>query len=203
VDRKAILIVDDEKNIRVTLARSLESLALPILTAVNGEEAVGKLLEGRVGLVLLDLKMPGTHGLNVLRRIREDWPGIPVIIITAHGTIEAAVEAMKLGAADFVQKPFSPGEVRELAVRVLERETWDETAGTDHRALIEIAKRQIADKELGAAHVTVRRAIEMRGENLEAQRFYRAALHLDPTFKPARANLDRTTSWSASGPIEM
>ncbi|MFO7553840.1 MAG: response regulator [Desulfobacterales bacterium] len=114
-----ILVVDDEKNIRMTLSQSLEPLEIPVQTAVNGEEALQKLQKGPFGLVFLDLKMPGMDGMEVLRQIKEDWPKTRVIIITAHGTIESAVEAMKLGAVDFIQKPFSPKEIRELSTRVL------------------------------------------------------------------------------------
>jgi len=103
-----ILVVDDEKNIRLTLSQSLESLGVEIRTAVNGEEALQKLQEEDFSLILLDLKMPGMGGMEVLRRVRERWSKARVIIITAHGTIESAVEAMKLGAADFIQKTFQP-----------------------------------------------------------------------------------------------
>jgi CheY-like chemotaxis protein len=122
IEKRPILLVDDEKNIRLTLSQSLESLGLPIQTAVNGEEALQKLQETEFGLLLLDLKMPGMDGMEVLHRVRERWPTIPVIIITAHGTIGSAVDAMKLGAVDFIQKPFSPREIRELVTQVLLRE---------------------------------------------------------------------------------
>jgi CheY-like chemotaxis protein len=123
VKRRPILVVDDEKNIRLTLSQSLEPLGLPVQTAVNGEEALQKIEETEFGLLLLDLKMPGMEGMEVLHRVRERWPTIPVIIITAHGTIDSAVDAMKIGAVDFIQKPFSPREIRELATKVLQRES--------------------------------------------------------------------------------
>jgi DNA-binding NtrC family response regulator len=106
--KNMILVVDDEKNIRLTMSQSLEVLEIPVQTAVNGEEALQKLQEGTFALVFLDLKMPGMDGMEVLRRIKSNWPKIRVVIITAHGTIQSAVEAMKLGAVDFLQKPFSP-----------------------------------------------------------------------------------------------
>jgi DNA-binding NtrC family response regulator len=118
--KKPILVVDDEKNIRLTMSQSLEPLDLEVRTAVNGEEALQKLREGPFGLVFLDLKMPGMDGLDVLRQIKDTWPMTRVIIITAHGTIDSAVEAMKYGAVDF-SKPFSPAEIRELATRVRAR----------------------------------------------------------------------------------
>lgn len=103
MEKAPILIVDDEKNIRLTMSQSLEPLEIPVQTAVNGEEALQKLKDGQFGMVFLDLRMPGIDGMEVLRRIKEDWPKIRVVIITAHGTIESAVEAMKLGAVDFIQ----------------------------------------------------------------------------------------------------
>ncbi|MCM2287074.1 MAG: response regulator [Desulfobacula sp.] len=220
MEKKNILIVDDEKNIRLTMSHSLETLGIPIRAAVNGEEALQMLDETPFGLVFLDLKMPGMDGMEVLRRIKHQWPKIRVIIITAHGTIESAVEAMKLGAVDFIQKPFSPGEIRDLATLVLDREGIDEETVADYPSLIELAKRYISDQNFATARETARRAIaadpaqpeaynllgallEMDHHRLEALKFYRAALDIDPTFKPAGANLDRATSWNKFGKIDM
>lgn len=109
---KRILIVDDEKNIRLTLSHALEPLGIETKTAANDEEALAMLERGEFDLMLLDLKMPGMGGMEVLQRVREIRPEIRVIIITAFGTIESAVEAMKLGAVEFLQKPFAPKEIR-------------------------------------------------------------------------------------------
>lgn len=220
MEKKNILIVDDEKNIRLTMSHALEPLGIPIRTAVNGEEALQMLDEIPSGLVFLDLKMPGMDGMEVLRRIKNKWPKIRVIIITAHGTIESAVEAMKLGAVDFIQKPFSPGEIRDLAGLVLDREDIDAETVTDYPSLIELAKRYISDRNFPTARETARRAIaadparpeaynllgallEMDHRRLEALKFYRAALDIDPTYKPAGLNLDRATSWNKFGKIDM
>jgi len=220
MEKKPILVVDDEKNIRLTMSQSLEALEITVQTAVNGEEALQKLRQGQFELVFLDLKMPGMDGMEVLRRIKEEWPKVRVIIITAHGTIESAVEAMKLGAVDFIQKPFSPGEIRELTIRVLGREDLDEESAVDYLSLIELAKRRISDRSFSAARETARRAItadpdqpeaynllgallEINGDLLKAQKFYRAALDIDPTFQPARANLERTASWNKFGKINL
>lgn len=220
MEKKPILVVDDEKNIRLTMAQSLAPLDIPIQTAVNGEEALQKLRKVPFGLVYLDLKMPGKDGMEVLRQIKEDWPKTRVIIITAHGTIETAVEAMKLGAVDFIQKPFSPGEIRELTEQVLEREALDAETAVDYRALIELTKRHISDRGFAAARETARKAIaadpgqpeaynllgalhEIKEDWLDAQKCYRAALEIDPTYKPARANLERTTSRHKFGKIDL
>ena len=215
-----ILVVDDEKNIRMTVAQSLETLEIPVETAVNGEEALQKLRQKTFRLVLLDLRMPGIDGMEVLRRIKDIWPTTRVIIISAHGTIESAVEAMKLGAIDFIQKPFSPGEIRDLATQVLRREELDEASATDYRSLIELAKLHISNREFASARETAQKAIafdpthpeaynlfgallEIKRDLREAQNFYRAALDIDPTFKPAWANLERTASWNKFGPIDL
>ncbi|MBI1928291.1 response regulator [Candidatus Poribacteria bacterium] len=215
---KPILIVDDEKNIRLTLSQSLESLGLETDTAVNGEEALAKLKEKEFGLMLLDLKMPGMDGMEVLRRVRKIRPDIRIIMITAHGTIESAVEAMKLGAVDFIQKPFAPKEIRELVSQVFDRENLDERSVSDYTSYIELAKRCAIDRHFDSAIEHLRKAIslkptspeafnflgallEIQGEPLEAQKHYQAALALDPTYKPARDNLHRTTNWKPEGNI--
>lgn len=220
MENKPILIVDDEKNIRLTMVHSLELLEIPLQTAVNGEEALQMLNNTRFGLVFLDLKLPGMDGMEVLRHIKNHCPGTRVIIITAHGSIESAVEAMKLGAVDFIQKPFSPGEIRELAKLVLKREELDEQSVVGYTSLIELAKRFISDQDFVKARETAQRAIaadpaqpeaynllgallEMDHHRLEAMKFYRAALDIDPTFKPAGVNLDRAASWNKFGKIDI
>ena len=209
---KSVLIIDDEKNILLTLSQSLEALQLETDTALNGEEALAKLKEREFGLILLDLRMPGMDGMEVLRQVREIRPDIGIIMITAYGTIEVAVEAMKLGAVDFIQKPFSPEEIRELVSRVLDREKLDERKAADYGSSIELAKRAIGTRHFGAAVEHVRKAIfldsarpeafnllgalmEIEGDRGEAQKNYRAALSLDPSYAPAIKNLARSTSW--------
>jgi CheY-like chemotaxis protein len=119
---KPILIVDDEKNIRLTLAQALETLGVETDSAEDGNEALAKLKEKDFGLILLDFRMPEVDGMEVLRQVRESKRDIRTIIITAYGTIELAVEAMKLGAVDFIPKPFVPEEIRDMVARVLDRE---------------------------------------------------------------------------------
>jgi DNA-binding NtrC family response regulator len=217
---KPILIVDDEKNIRLTLSQALETLGTQIDAAANGEEALAKLREKEFGLILLDIRMPGMDGIEVLRRVREIRPDIRVIMITAYGTVESAVEAMKLGAVDFLQKPFDPEEIRELVSRVMDRNKLDEHKLVDYASHIELAKKCIGDRHFDAAVEHVRKAIfidpgrpetfnllgalmEIRGDRIEAQKNYRAALSLDPSYEPAIKNLHRstTTKWRQEGEI--
>jgi DNA-binding response OmpR family regulator len=217
---KSVLIVDDEKNIRLTLSQALEVLEVETDTAAHGEEALAKLKEKEFGLILLDLKMPGIDGMEVLRQVSKIRPDIRIIILTAYGTVELAVEAMKSGAADFIQKPFTPEEIRELVSRVMNREKLDEQKAVDYTSSIELAKRCIGDRHFDAAIEHVRKAIsldparpesfnllgalmEVRGDRLEAQKNYRAALSLDPSYEPAIKNLQRSTDgrWRLAGSI--
>lgn len=215
-----VLIVDDEKNIRLTLSQALETLPLEIDAAVNGEEALDKLKSRPARVVLLDLKMPGMDGMEVLRRIRKSGSPAKVIIITAHGTIDSAVEAMKLGAVDFIQKPFAPKEIRALVTKVLDREALAADEAGGYEKLIELAKRSIGRQEFQEAARRVRQAIaadatkpeafnllgvltEMDGNRLEAQKNYRAALALDPTYKPAQENLSRTAGLGDGGQVSI
>jgi len=217
---KPILIVDDEKNIRLTLSQALETLGAEIETASNGEEALAKLKEKEFALILLDIRMPGMDGMEVLHRVREIRPDIRIIMITAYGTIESAVEAIKLGAVDFLQKPFDPEEIRELVSRVMDREKLDEQKLMDYTSHIELAKKCIGDRHFDAAIEHTRKAIfidpgrpeafnllgalmEIQGDRIEAQKNYRAALSLDPSYEPAIKNLHRSTSgkWRQTGGI--
>jgi DNA-binding NtrC family response regulator len=207
---RPVLIVDDEKNIRLTVSQSLESIGLDTDTAMNGEEALAKLKANDYSLILLDLKMPGMDGMQVLRRIREVRPEVRVIVITAYGTVESAVEAMKLGTVDFVQKPFASEEIRALVSRVLRRDQLDGQKAEDYSSRLELAKRCVADRQFAAAIDHVRKAISLdpgRPEafnllgalleidrNLpEAEECYREALKLDPSHGPAKENLERST----------
>ena len=215
---KAVLIVDDEKNILLTVSQSLETLHLEVDTVMNGEDALAKLKGRDFGLILLDLRMPGMDGMEVLRRVREIRPDIQIIIITAYGTIELAVEAMRLGAVDFIQKPFTPEEIRDLVSRVLDREKLDEQKAADYGSSIELAKRSVGHRHFDAAVEHLRKAIfldparpeafnllgallEIQGDRVEAQKNYRAALSLDPSYEPAIKNLQRSTEWKPKGAI--
>lgn len=117
------LVVDDEKDIRDGCERILTRMGCDVLKARNGEEAL-EVLEEREGvsIVLLDMKMPGMDGMEVLRRIKEKDPSILVIVITGFATLEVAIEAMKAGAYDFIPKPFEPAQLRIVAGRALEKQ---------------------------------------------------------------------------------
>ncbi len=102
---KQVLIVDDEESIRTSLDKLLTYEKYRTFTAADGEAALRTVNGERLDIVLLDIKMPGMDGLEVIQRIKELQPDLPVVIISGHGTISTAVEATKLGAFDFIEKP--------------------------------------------------------------------------------------------------
>lgn len=122
-----LLIVDDEAKMLRLLELQLAGNGQRVITAATAEEGMQKLREEPVDLVITDLRLPGMDGLAFLQAIKRDNPELPVVVMTAHGTVETAVEAMKAGAADYVLKPFPLEELRlvvhkELGVSSLRRE---------------------------------------------------------------------------------
>src|SRR5262245_24299436 len=117
-----ILVADDEAGLREFITDSLELDEHTVVPAKDGKEAAKLLDERGFDLVLTDLKMPGLDGMQLLRKVRAEQPEVEVIVMTAHGSVENAVEAMKLGAFEYLQKPLSgPDELRLLVARALER----------------------------------------------------------------------------------
>ena len=119
--KETILIIDDEQNIRRTLKDILEDEGYSVLTEARGRDGLGILAEEPVGLVLLDVRLAEENGLDILRAVREKHPDVEVLMISGHGTIETAVEAVRLGAYDFLEKPLSLERVRLAVLRALEK----------------------------------------------------------------------------------
>jgi DNA-binding NtrC family response regulator len=115
-----LLIVDDEKNIREGLADSLAMEGYEVVTAPNGEEGWRRFEKGDIDLVITDLRMPGISGEEFQRKINAGYPGLPVIILTGHGTVENAVSAMRNGAYDFITKPPNIDHLTMLVKRALQ-----------------------------------------------------------------------------------
>ncbi len=114
-----ILIVDDEEIVRESLSGWLEKDGYTIGTAPDGAAALAAMAEHRWSILLVDLKMPGIDGLEVLRRVKESWPDTAVLIMTAYATVDTAVNAMKAGAFDYVVKPFDPEEVSLVVEKIV------------------------------------------------------------------------------------
>lgn len=117
-----IIVVDDEKNIRIMLKRVLSGDQYEIDEAVNGLEALQKIAQEKYDAILLDLRMPEMNGLQVIEKIKEMDINTPVIMMSAYGTIPEAVEAMKLGAVDYLIKPFDLDELRMTLDRMIRQD---------------------------------------------------------------------------------
>jgi two-component system response regulator FlrC len=118
----SILVVDDEQGVRSFLADTLEMAGHEVAQAASADEAIALVRRRSCQVVLTDLRMPGSSGMDLLAVLRSEQPEVQVIILTAHATVETAVEAMKLGAFDYLQKPISsPAELRILVARAVER----------------------------------------------------------------------------------
>jgi len=208
-DRK-LLVVDDEENTRITLQAALDPLGYDVALAASGEEALEQLGDPALRVVLLDLKMPGVSGLEVLRRIQAERPDLRVVIITAHGTVDSGVESMKLGAVDFLQKPFSVDQIRSLVQQEMEPDERRTSQAEAYEREVVQARAQIGQGRLDVALAHLRRAegldpdrpeafnligvvAELRHDRTEAQKQYRVALDMDPTYVPARDNLHGST----------
>lgn len=120
MQRNRILVVDDDESLRRVTEVQLQQGGYQVLTAASGQEALELLQKRPFELVITDLKMPGMSGVELLKRIRTDYPELVVIMVTAFGTIETAVEAMRAGAYDYVTKPVHIEELKLTIGRALE-----------------------------------------------------------------------------------
>ena len=215
---KKILIVDDEKNIRTSLTYYLNKFEYAVDTASSGNEALG-LLKKNSGkayeLILLDLRMPGLTGLQVLAKMRDMGIKTDVIMMTAHGTIENAVQSMKLGALDFLLKPVTLESIKSVIDNALKRKDLKTSDVKTFQEYLEFGKKCILEKNFDSAKEYLKKAIaenleapepqnligilyEYEDDLLTAEKHYRAALELDPTYKPALENLNRVASFRYS-----
>jgi DNA-binding NtrC family response regulator len=113
--KRTVLVVDDETNMQAVMRMILEGAGHEVLTAESGEEALERARDRDLDVVLTDLKMPGMGGEAFIARLRRERPEVPVIVVTAHGTIRSAVQSIRDGAADYLTKPFEPEQL-EIAV---------------------------------------------------------------------------------------
>ncbi len=154
IDTPRVLIVDDEQSIQIGSERILSRMGCQVLTAGRGEEGLEILSRQPANIVLLDMKMPGMDGMEVLREIRKRHEEILVIVITGYATVETAIEAMKNGAYDFIPKPFEPDQLRIVVNRAIEKIRLTQEAEKSEQA----RKRTLLD--LGTEKSRVRTIIE-------------------------------------------
>jgi DNA-binding NtrC family response regulator len=115
-----IMVVDDELIVRESLKGWLEKFGYGVETAADAQEALKELEREGYDLLFVDIKMPGMDGIELLKRVKEDQPDVIVVMITAHGSIESAIEAMKAGASDYLMKPFDPEDLELLIEKLVQ-----------------------------------------------------------------------------------
>jgi two-component system, NtrC family, response regulator AtoC len=118
-EKKQVLIVDDEPNLRKILSAQLTRDGYDVMIAEDGEQGLSMLKEHHIDMVITDLKMPKVDGMTLLKEALREDPELPVVMITAHGTVDTAVEALKSGAFDYLTKPFDKDEVRQIVAKAL------------------------------------------------------------------------------------
>ncbi|KPU45721.1 response regulator MprA [Oxobacter pfennigii] len=116
---KKVLVIDDVKNIRTMVAKALTLSGYAVDTAENGYEGLNFLKDNDYDVVLLDIRMPGFSGTEVLKSIREIKKDVPVIIMTAYPTIKNAVDCIKMGAVEYLRKPFTPDKIKSTIEQVI------------------------------------------------------------------------------------
>ena len=119
--KASILVIDDESIVQESCRRILIPEGYTVESAYTGQEGLGKLADASFDLVITDLKMPGISGMEALKKIKHDDPDIGIIMITGYSTAETAVEAMKLGAFDYLPKPFTPDELMAAVSKAVEK----------------------------------------------------------------------------------
>ncbi|WP_306547783.1 response regulator [Desulfobulbus sp.] len=128
-----VLLVDDEQDFLETLSNRLEMRGLKVSAVTSGEQAISEAKQQDYDAIVVDLAMPGIDGLETLKRIKADNPNAEIIMLTGHASVQSGVEAMKLGAGDFLQKPVELtelmskiGEAKNKKMLVLQQKSQDE-----------------------------------------------------------------------------
>ena len=201
-----ILVVDDERNIRNNLTMVLESAGYKVDASGDGEDALTKSKERHYDIALVDIQMPKMGGLELLRYLHTLRPRMAVVILTAYGTASRAVEAMKLGAVDFLEKPFDPKILLLLCEEILQRQKTGKSVSMDD--LLHLAELARERKAYVEARVYLKTAMmrevtrpepyywlgyisELEGDKRRAMQYYSLALDASQTFEPAHDALKR------------
>lgn len=201
-----VLVADDDRNIRNSLKMLLESSGYQVDTAGDGEEALNKCKERHPDIALIDMKMPKVSGLELLSYIRGLSRKTSVVILTAHGTVAEAVDAMKLGAVDVLEKPFDPKAIQLLCQEILLRQKLEAGGSVDEilnlaqlargrnahvEARIYLKKAMVRDITRPEPYYELGDLYESEGDVRQAAHYYFTALDARSMFPPAREALKR------------
>jgi DNA-binding NtrC family response regulator len=179
-----ILVVDDDPDIREVLKDRLESLGCQVLVAASGAEGLELLEKQNPQVVLLDIEMPAMSGLEALKEILKRDFDITVVMITAHGTIERAVEAIREGAYDFIPKPFESDHIALIVQRALERarlkrgvEVLSGQVGERYRLIAGTSAKMTEAINLAKKSATSRSTVLLLGESGTGKEIFAHAIH--------------------------
>ena len=179
-----VVVIDDDPDICEVLSDRLELLGYRVLTAVSGKQGLDLLERESAKLILLDIEMAGINGLEVLREIKRRKYQATVVMITAHGTIERAVQAMKEGAYDFISKPFEPDHIALIVAKAIERESLktevqmlSEQLDERHRMVVGESEQIRRAVEWSRKAAPTRSTILLLGESGTGKEIFARAVH--------------------------
>ena len=204
-----ILIVDDEPNVRLNYRITLETEGYEVFEAESSASALQQFLEHSFAVAVLDMRMPGMDGLEMLAKMREVGITVPAMIVTAYSDVPHAVKAMKLGAIDFLQKPLRPEELRRIVAEIVKRHAPEkEHPAETFNSHIVAAKRCLNLRSFALARIHMVKALELNTKSVEAfnlagvlaemlddvdkaKKYYGQAIKLDKNYEPAQQNMRR------------
>lgn len=169
---KRVMVIDDEKIVLDSIKRILEPEGFEVETFQESTKGLAAALERKCSILLTDIRMPGFSGMHVLREIKKKAPEIPVILITGYSTVENAVQAMKIGAADYIEKPFDPDVLLTKIFEAISHAPSPEPggeAGVVHPDTVrEVLNRAVTDNAFAEALLT-QSIVILEGYDLTAQ----------------------------------
>ena len=204
-----ILIVDDETNVRLNYRITLETEGYEIFEAVSAARALEELIGQSFDLAILDMRMPAMDGLELLAKMREIGITVPAMIVTAYSDVPHAVQAMKLGAIDFLQKPLRPEDHGRIIAEILKRHAPQKAPPAESfNSHIVAAKRCLNLRSFALARIHLVKALELNTKSVEAfnlagvlaemlddvdkaKKYYGQAIKLNKNYEPAQQNMRR------------
>src|ERR1700721_120208 len=204
-----ILIVDDETNVRLNYRITLDTDHYRIFEAVSAAGALEELIGHSFALAILEMRMPEMDGLELPAKMRSFGITVPAMIVTAYSDVPHAVQAMKLGAIDFLQKPLRPEDLRRIVAEILKRHApQKEEPAETFDAHIVAAKRCLNLRSFAMARIHLLKAMELNTKSVEAfnlagvlaemldevdkaKKYYGRAIKLNKNYEPAQQNMRR------------
>jgi len=184
MNKRPVLVVDDDPSMRMALSESLLSCGYQVEAAVDGADALTKFNKGKFDVVITDMRMPKVGGIEVLRGIKKISPETHVIVITAYGTVNTAVQAMKEGASDFIMKPFSLDDLESVVKNVFSRRENNEGESKDEEAtrlsfkeIITCDKKMISLLELLKCVSKSKSSVLIQGESGTGKELFARYIH--------------------------